>query len=252
MLSAIELGQPVDHATFQSEVHQATVQVVRRQIEGGLDIINDGEVAKVGYVTYVRTRLAGFGGRGRFPGVGDVDDFLEYSKQFYESAEGLARRTFPACIGPIEWANFDEVEKEISYLCAALLDVNAGDAFLTAISPGVIAIYFANEFYLTYEEYLFKLAETMKREYDAIHKAGLVLQLDCPDLAYGRYSHAFVSKSTNAFLEYAALNIEAINYALKDIPPEAVRPHVRWGNYQGPHHRDEILGTLLRVRVGAL
>jgi 5-methyltetrahydropteroyltriglutamate--homocysteine methyltransferase len=251
LLEALDMGTVPDLAAFQARVRQAVADVVRAQRDAGVDIVSDGEQGKVGYSTYVRHRLTGFGGRS-VPGV--RADWADFPKA---AARGERRSTVerPTCNGPIDWKDRTAVGKDIANLRAAVAGVPTTDAFMTAASPGVIAHFLKNEHYPTREAYLARLVDVMKEEYDAIHEAGLVLQVDCPDLAMSRHL-AFPELSNSEFLKIAEANVEALNHALRDIPPDRMRLHLCWGNYEGPHHRDiplrEILPIALRARPQAL
>jgi 5-methyltetrahydropteroyltriglutamate--homocysteine methyltransferase len=161
----------------------------------------------------------------------------------------------PSCNGPIEWRDRTAVQTDVDNLRAAVGGAQPTEAFMTAASPGVIAHFLRNEHYPSREAYLARLVDVMKEEYDAIHRAGFLLQVDCPDLAMGRHL-AFPNVSNAEFVKIAAANVEALNHALRDIPPDRMRLHLCWGNYEGPHHRDiplrEILGVVLRARPQGL
>ena len=250
MLEALDGGNPPDAAAFASTVRRSVGDVVRKQAEVGVDIVNDGEQGKVGYSTYVRHRLTGFGGANAVPTRADWADFPEAAARQRRSV--VAR---PACIGPIEWRDRTAVDADAGNLRAALGAVKPTEGFMTAASPGVIAHFLRNEHYPTREAYLARLVDVMKEEYDAIHRAGFVLQIDCPDLAMSRHL-AFPELSNAQFLKIAEGNVEALNHALRDIPADRLRLHLCWGNYAGPHHRDiplrEILPIALRARPQAL
>jgi 5-methyltetrahydropteroyltriglutamate--homocysteine methyltransferase len=250
-LEALDGGTPPDAMAFDARVRRAVADIVKQQVDVGVDIVNDGEQGKVGYSTYVRHRLAGFGGQAAVPVRADWADFPE------AASRGERRSTImrPACNGPIEWKDRTAVQKDTANLSAALTGVKVSEAFMTAASPGVIAHFLRNEHYPTREAYLARLVDVMKEEYDAIHRAGFVLQVDCPDLAMGRHL-AFPELSNAEFLKIAAANVEALNHALRDIPADRMRLHLCWGNYEGPHHRDiplrEILPVALKARPQAL
>jgi 5-methyltetrahydropteroyltriglutamate--homocysteine methyltransferase len=216
-----------------------------------VDIVNDGEQGKVGYSTYVRHRLTGFGGQAAVPTRADWADFPEAASR----SERRSTILRPACNGPIEWKDRAAVQRDVDHFRSALQGVQPAEAFMTAASPGVIAHFLRNEHYPSREAYLARLVDVMKEEYDAIHRAGFVLQVDCPDLAMSRHL-AFPELSNAQFLKIAEGNVEALNHALRDIPPDRVRLHLCWGNYEGPHHRDiplrEILPIALRARPQAL
>jgi 5-methyltetrahydropteroyltriglutamate--homocysteine methyltransferase len=249
-LEAMDAGTAPEPATFEARVRDAVADVVRKQVEAGVDVVSDGEQGKVGYSTYVRYRLTGFEGRSAVPVRSDWADFPEAATRY-----GVSTGVRPACNGPIAWRDRQAVAKDIANLKAALTGVQPVEAFMTAASPGVIAHFLANEYYPSREAYLARLADVMKEEYDAIHQAGFILQVDCPDLAMGRHLR-FPDLSTPEFLDIAEANVEALNHALRDIPPERLRMHLCWGNYEGPHHRDiplrDILGIVLKARPQAI
>ena len=252
-LQALDAGTTPDPAAFDARVQRAVADIVRQQVDAGVDIINDGEQGKVGYSTYVKHRLTGFEGQSRVPVRADWADFPEAAaRQGMGSQTAIAR---PACNGPIAWKDIGAVQKDIAQLRTALSGVQPAEVFMTAASPGVIAHFLRNEYYPSREAYLARLADVMKEEYDAIAQAGFVLQIDCPDLAMGRHL-AFPDLSTSEFLRIAEANVEALNHALRDIPPDRLRLHLCWGNYEGPHHRDiplkDILSIVLKARPQAL
>jgi 5-methyltetrahydropteroyltriglutamate--homocysteine methyltransferase len=251
MLEALDAGTLPDTAAFEARVRRAVADIVRMQVEAGVDIVNDGEQGKVGYSTYVRHRLTGFGGQSAVPPRADWADFPEAAAR----AERRSTVSRPSCNGPIDWQDRTAVQKDTANLKAALAAAQPADAFMTAASPGVIAHFLRNEHYPTREAYLARLVDVMKEEYDAIHRAGFVLQVDCPDLAMSRHL-AFPELSNAEFLKIAEGNVEALNHALRDIPPDRMRLHLCWGNYEGPHHRDipleQILPIALKARPQAL
>ncbi len=251
LLEALDGGTVPGQAAFDARVRRAVADVVRQQVDAGVDVVNDGEQGKVGYSTYVRHRLTGFGGQAAVPTRADWADFPE------AAAKSERRSTImrPSCNGPIEWKDRTAVQKDVANLTAAVSAAKPTEAFMTAASPGVIAHFLKNEHYPSREAYLARLVDVMKDEYDAIHRAGFILQVDCPDLAMGRHL-AFPDLSNADFLKIAAANVEALNHALRDIPPDRMRLHLCWGNYEGPHHRDiplkEILPIALKARPQAL
>jgi len=251
MLEALDAGTVPDPAAFEARVRRAVAEVVRQQLDAGVDIVNDGEQGKVGYSTYVRQRLTGFGGQSTVRGRSDWADFPEAAAR----AERRATVARPACNGPIEWKDRAAVDKDTANLRAALGGVQVTEAFMTAASPGVIAHFLPNQYYPSRDAYLARLVDVMKDEYDAIHRSGFVLQIDCPDLAMGRHL-AFPDLSNAEFVKVAEGNIEALNHALRDIPADRMRLHLCWGNYQGPHQRDiplrEIIRAVLKARPQGL
>src|SRR3989449_9981710 len=250
-LEELDAGSAPDAAAFEARVRRAVADIVRQQVDAGVDIVNDGEQGKVGYSTYVRHRLTGFGGTSAAASRADWADLPE-------AAARAGRRSAvsrPACDGPIEWQDRGAVQKDVATLRAALDSVRPTEAFMTAASPGVIAHFLRNEYYPSREAYLAHLVDVMKEEYDAIHRAGFVLQVDCPDLAMGRHL-AFPTLSNAEFVKIAEANVEVLNHALRDIPADRLRLHLCWGNYEGPHHRDiplkEIIGIVLKARPQAI
>lgn len=249
-LEAMDAGTAPEPEAFNARVRSAVAEVVRRQLEAGVDIISDGEQGKVGYSTYVRYRLTGFEGESTVRIRSDWADFPEAAARY-----GISSGARPACNGPIAWKDRGAVLQDIAHLKAALAGVQPTEVFMTAASPGVIAHFLRNDYYPSREAYLAQLADVMKEEYDAISQAGFVLQVDCPDLAMGRHL-AFPDLSTAEFLKIAEANVEALNHALRDIPPDRLRLHLCWGNYEGPHHRDiplkDILPVVLKARPQAI
>lgn len=246
MLEALDTGAGTDPAAFEARVSRAVADVVRAQVDAGVDVVNDGEQGKVGYSTYVRHRLTGFDGQSGVARRADWADFPEAAARA-ERRSAVAR---PACNGPIDWKDRGAVQKDVANLRAAVDGARPTEAFMTAASPGVIAHFLQNTHYPSREAYLARLVDVMKEEYDAIHRAGFVLQVDCPDLAMSRHL-AFPELSDAAFVKIAEANVEALNHALRDIPPDRMRLHLCWGNYEGPHHRDIPMRLILPVVVKA-
>src|SRR5712691_1534069 len=192
MLEALDSGAPPEPVAFEARVRRAVAEIVRMQVDAGIDVVSDGEQGKVGYSTYVRHRLTGFGGQSAAAKRADWADFPE------AAARGERRSTVsrPSCNGPIEWKDRTAVQGDIDNLRAAVAGAEPTEVFMTAASPGVIAHFLRNEHYPSREAYLARLVDVMKEEYDAIARAGFVLQLDCPDLAMGRHL-AFPDLSTS-------------------------------------------------------
>ena len=253
-LRRAEAGTLGDRAAFHARVRAAVAEAVRRQVETGLDVVSDGEQGKPGYATYIKDRVAGFDGQSRVTTVwAEARDFPEYVARRTGNTRSAFQR--PACTGPLAWKDFAAVEREIEDLRAAVAAHPATEAFMTAASPGVVSIFLADEHYGSRERYLEAIAGVMKREYDAIHRAGFVLQLDCPDLAMARHNR-FPDLDLAAFRKIAALHVEVLNAATRDIPPDRMRLHLCWGNYEGPHHLDvplaDIVDIVLQARPAGL
>lgn len=253
ILIARETGQPYDNAALAVAVRDSVDGVVRKQCETGLDVINDGEMSKFFYATYIRNRLTGFDGESEPRPLLDTRDFPEYTARINPASRRL--RQTPTCSGPIAYRGHDELEADIANLTAATADVAATEVFMSAASPGVVVCFLQNRHFENDEAYLWAIAEAMKSEYDAIHQAGFLLQLDCPDLAMGRHFQ-FAADELDRFKRTAALNVEALNWALRDIPEDRLRMHLCWGNYEGPHHCDvelkEIIDIVLQARPQAI
>jgi 5-methyltetrahydropteroyltriglutamate--homocysteine methyltransferase len=255
LLKAKDDGKSVDVSQFERVTADATKEIVRKQIESGIDIVSDGEMSKIGYVTYVKDRLVGFDGQGSFPPSSDFFDFPEFVQRFVAEAQGVVTLKTPACSGPVAWRDKDAHQKDISRLKGALVGQQPREVFMTAASPGVVALFLENKFYPSHEKYLEALADVMKEEYEAIHRAGFILQLDCPDLAVGRHTR-FAQATTAEFVKIVEQNVAAINRAVANIPPDRIRLHLCWGNYEGPHHHDvplrDIIEPVFRANVGAI
>jgi 5-methyltetrahydropteroyltriglutamate--homocysteine methyltransferase len=242
---AKEEGVPVARGALEAQIKAAVEEVVQAQAACGVDIVNDGEMGKPSYATYVKDRLSGFGGEsGKFV-YQDLAEFPELAQRVFGDP-GRSRRKTPGCTGPVAVADKEAVKRDIANLKAALTTVRAEEAFLSAASPGVISLFFQNHYYPSHEAYLFAIADAMRHEYETIAGAGLILQIDCPDLAMGRHIQ-FADLSLADFRKMAALHVEALNHALAGIPAERLRMHLCWGNYEGPHHCDVPLADIIDV-----
>jgi 5-methyltetrahydropteroyltriglutamate--homocysteine methyltransferase len=254
LITAAEAGDSGNVNRLQTRVRAAVAEIVRKQIDAGVDIVNDGEASKPSYSTYVKDRLTGFHGEADVMAIADLADYPEFGERFARQGvlETLKR---PACTAPITYKDLDAVNRDIADLKAAIAETKPTEAFLTAASPGVISIFLGNHYYKTHEAYLAALADAMKAEYNAIHKAGLLLQVDCPDFAMGRHIQ-FPDATVPQFRKYLAMHVEALNHALAGIPEDRVRIHLCWGNYEGPHHRDipirDIIDIVFKVRASGI
>jgi 5-methyltetrahydropteroyltriglutamate--homocysteine methyltransferase len=253
LLRLREDRQPFDPDTFATSVRAAVAEVVQQQVATGLDVVNDGEQGRAQYAGYVKDRLTGFDGERRVrarPRLGDAD-FPEYAIP-HQSSTSMPQ---PACTGPISWRDKDAIQQDIANLKAAVSTRQAEEVFMTAASPGVIANFLPNEYYPTEEAYLRALAEVMKDDYRAIVQAGFLLQIDSPDLAMTRVTQ-FADLTVDEFKDVVALHVDVLNAALDGLPPERLRLHLCWGNYEGPHHYDvplqEILPLVLKARPAAI
>ena len=246
---AKEEGVPVDPAALGQQIRAAVGETVRKQVAAGVAIVNDGEMSKPSYATYVKDRLNGFGGASHPLQYRDLVDFPEMAKRVFGDP-GRSRRRTPACDGPISVRDPRAAETDVDNLRAALQAVGGAGAFMTAASPGVISLFFRNEHYPSHEAYLFAIAEAMRHEYEAVARAGFVLQVDCPDLGMGRHIQ-FADLSLEAFRATARLHVEALNHALANVPPDQARLHLCWGNYEGPHHHDVALADIIDIAFAA-
>ena len=237
---------------FERLANDGVAGVVQRQMGIGLDVINDGEVAKESFSTYVTRRLSGFETVSR-KRAGTVESSM--FPDYYQAPESPAAFTraieIMTCVGPIVWRGDEQVERDIRNLRTAAEAAGAKNVFMTASSPGLVWYYQPNAFYSRHEDYVFAVAEAMKHEYDAIHRAGFVLQLDCPDLAGGWNRPEFTDKTVEDFRNFARVHVDALNHATRDIPPDRIRMHVCWGNFEGPHVRDIPLRSLVDILLGA-
>ncbi len=233
----------VDRRALAERIRSAVAEVVAKQRLAGIDIVNDGEMSKPSYATYIKDRLAGFGGSSNRFVYQDLVDFPELARRVFGDP-GRARRKTPACNAAIAVRDRDAAGTDIANLAAALRTANATEGFLTAASPGLISLFFRNDYYKGAEEYLYAIADAMRDEYEAVARAGFVLQLDCPDLAMGRHIQ-YADLSLEAFRKAAQLHIEVLNHAVARIPAEQLRMHLCWGNYEGPHHYDVPLASII-------
>jgi 5-methyltetrahydropteroyltriglutamate--homocysteine methyltransferase len=241
------LGHTED-AAHEALVSQAVAVCVDRQIAAGIDIVNDGEQSRPSYATYVKDRLTGFGGQGAPPNPADVAEYPEFAKRLLGEHALRALET-PACDAPVRYRDTRAVEQDIARLHVALR--GRADGFMTAASPGVISLFLQNHHYPSRESYLGALADAMRTEYRAIHASGLVLQVDCPDLAMSGHMADYAGMTLKELRRQLALHVEVLNHAVRDIPADQMRMHVCWGNYEGPHHRDVPLRDIIDIWLSA-
>jgi 5-methyltetrahydropteroyltriglutamate--homocysteine methyltransferase len=236
-----EMGAPI--------IAAAVAEVVRRQVAVGIDVVSDGEMSKISYATYIAKRFSGFAGdTPREPG----QDLVEFPGLLTKLAErgSTAKYRRPRCVGEIKLTNEVPLQADIRNLRAAALAAPPLEAFMNAASPGVIALFQPNDYYHTSDDYLAALAEALRFEYEAIVSAGIILQIDAPDLAMGRHT-MYRNRSLEEFDTLAARHIEVLNHALRNVPADRVRMHVCWGNYEGPHHHDVPMERLLPIVLKA-
>jgi len=245
MMYAKEEGVPVDGGELAARVRAAVAEVVRKQADAGIDLINDGEMSKPSYATYIKDRLNGFGGTGNTFAYQDLSEYPRLEKRVFGDP-GRSRRKTPACNAPIGVRDKEAPQIDAANLKAALKGVTAAGGFMSAASPGVISLFFRNDHYKDFETYIYAIADAMRHEYETVVTNGLVLQIDCPDLAMGRHIQ-YADLSLSAFRKRAQLHIEALNHALANIPAGQLRIHLCWGNYEGPHHRDVPLADIIDI-----
>jgi 5-methyltetrahydropteroyltriglutamate--homocysteine methyltransferase len=249
VLFAREQGTPHDAAAAAATLRNAVADVVRRQVDTGIDVVSDGETSKISYATYIKDRVTGFDGdTPREPGQ-DLVEFPRLLKKLADTG-ATAKYRRPRCVGDIRVKSLAPVNADVANLRDAAAATRPVEAFMNAASPGVIALFQPNDHYATQDAYLEAVAEAMRAEYEAIVAGGLLLQIDAPDLAMGRHT-MYRSRSGAEFLKLAALHIEVLNEALRNVPADRVRMHVCWGNYEGPHHHDVPMDALWPVIVEA-
>ena len=248
---ARENGESYDQAAFDNCMSSACNETVRRQVEAGVDIVSDGETSKISYATYVKDRYTGFSGDSPRNAPADLKQFPSFLERLANSG-GTPQYARPMCTGEVTSKGQGELQADIDNLKAGMAAHGATRGFMNAASPGVISLFLQNQHYATREAYLAALADAMKEEYETIVGAGLDLQLDCPDLALSRHM-LFADLSDDEFVKIAAMHVEALNHALRDIDPARVRVHICWGNYEGPHvcdiDMDKVFTTLMNTRA---
>jgi 5-methyltetrahydropteroyltriglutamate--homocysteine methyltransferase len=251
--------EDLDAAAFEQLAEESTRHVIARQLAAGIDVGNDGEQARESFVTYVQHRLSGFAGASQRPVMRDITHYQSFLDlklpEFSRSMVSLLNA--PKAIGPVRYVDREPMERE----CALLKQILAAqpapflESFLTAASPGIVAAAMLNEHYASHKEYVFAVADALATEYEYIVGQGFLLQVDCPDLAMERHT-SYADRPLAEFLAYVDLNVAALNRALSRVPPERVRMHVCWGNYEAPHTFDvpleDILPRLYAARVGAM
>ena len=240
---------------LRSTVRKAVADVVQKQLEAGIDIVGDGEQGKPDYSTYIKDRLSGFGGDPvNWGPTRDQLEFPDYAEAMHKLPSG--RPSGLPCIGPVQWKDFAAVERDIDYLHEALASSGSpGEVFMSAVSPCQAARFMPNRYYATDAQYLQALADALSAEYKAIVGAGFILQLDCPDLA-SSWNNQYRHLTLPEFRKAVEMHVEVLNEAVKEIPPEKMRLHLCWGNYEGPHNHDiplrEIIESVFRARPAGI
>lgn len=243
-------GQPYDHAELEREVRRAVADIVARQVATGIDVVSDGETSKIGYATYIKDRLTGFGGENFIPKAQrDLADYPEFRQRMIQFTGPQVFRRL-CCTGDVTLRDHDAVKTDIANFKAAIAAAKPVDAFMPAASPGVVSAFQPNRHYPSHAAYIGAVADAMQEEYEAIANAGIVVQLDSPDLAMARHT-GFQDLTEAEFLRQAEQQIEALNHALANVPASSARLHLCWGNYEGPHHFDIPLQKILPIVLKA-
>ena len=249
VLFARERGDLRDEPADASVIAGAVADVVRRQVAVGIDVVSDGEMSKISYATYIARRFSGFAGdTPREPGQ-DLVEFPGLLKKLAERGS-TAKYRRPRCIAAVGVKDTGLLQTDVQNLRDATRSARPIESFMNAASPGVIALFQPNDFYPTQDDYLSALSEALRTEYEAIVAAGIVLQIDAPDLAMGRHT-MYRDRSVEEFERLAARHVEVLNHALRNVPADRVRMHVCWGNYEGPHHHDVPMDRLLPIVLKA-
>jgi 5-methyltetrahydropteroyltriglutamate--homocysteine methyltransferase len=256
-----QVGESVDEVGFASRLAGAVRDVVAKQMKAGIDSVCDGEQSKISYTFYVRHRLSGIGSlagtdhstppqTAAHRDILDHPDFMERLRAQRGGTSWFAAAAVPYCTGPVAYQNRKPLEIDLQNLTAAVGAEKPIEAFMNSASPGVLTKFVPDRYYRNEDAYVAALADALKAEYEAIHKAGFILQIDAPDLGSARHNQ-YQHLSDAEFLKIAERNIEAVNHATQNIPPEAMRLHICWGNYEGPHTHDIPLATVFDVAVKA-
>ena len=254
LLFGAEKGLLFEPVAYQRIMDEGTAAIVARQKQAGIDIPSDGETSKISYATYIKDRLTGFEGDSPRSPPADLEDYPGFLERLAK-AGGTPSYRRPRCTGPIAVKTLEPLHRDIAAMKAAMTAAGYAEGFMNSASPGVIALFQPSDYHKNLDDYLADLAEAMRAEYEAIVAAGLILQIDAPDLGLGRHM-MYKSLDEAGFLRRAAVHIEAINAALRNVPRDRVRLHICWGNYEGPHTRDislkAVLPELLKAKPGAL
>ena len=251
LLEQRESGGARDEAAFDRAMQQAVADVVKRQVDIGIDVVSDGENSKISYATYVKDRLSGFAEEGATESAKPHLDLQPFPDLRAKMAVLNGKRRFKrvACVGPVAVRDRRSLQRDLENMRRAQAAAAPVDAFLNAASPGVVASFLPNQYYPSHNAYVEAVAEAMREEYEAIVAAGFVLQVDCPDLAMSRHA-SFQDLSEAEFLKRARFHVEALNHALANVPADKVRVHVCWGNYEGPHTHDIALAKIIEIVLG--
>ena len=261
ILEAREAGREFDQAAFDECLSASVDEVVKKQVAAGIDVVCDGELGKISYTFYVRHRLSGItafrgGDNDQPPQTAAHRDLLDHPDCALRLAQArggtswFSREAVPCCTGPVAYRNRLPLETDLKNLTAACAEARPVEAFLNAASPGVLTKFVPDRYYQDEDAYVDALANALREEYEAITRAGLILQIDAPDLGSARHNQ-YQHLSDEEFLRIAERNIAALNAATANIPPEVMRMHLCWGNYEGPHTHDIPLANILDVAMKA-
>ena len=249
MVFAEEKGERMEPAARHALLADAVDAVVAKQCEAGVDVVSDGEMSKISYATYIKDRITGFEGDSPRQPPADLEEYPGFLQRQAASG-GTPTYRRPQCVGEIRVKDTAPLEEDLANFRAAVERHRPAEAFMNAASPGVIALFQPNQHYPDHESYLYALANAMQPEYEAIVAAGFLLQLDSPDLGLGRHM-MFKGQPDGEYRRQAELHVEALNHALRNVPPDRVRLHVCWGNYEGPHHHDAPMEMVLPIALKA-
>ena len=249
LVFAAERGDPVDQVEFGRIIGEAVDEVVARQVAAGIDLVSDGEMSKISYATYIKDRISGFDGDSPRTPPADLEDYPGFLER-QNKGGGTPTYRRPKCVGPVAAMTLAPLEDDLAHMAAAMAKHRPAGGFMNAASPGVIALFQPNEYYATQDQYLEALAEAMRPEYEAIVAAGLILQLDSPDLGLGRHM-MYKGRSDAEYLTLIGVHVATLNHALRNVPADRVRMHVCWGNYEGPHTHDVEMGVILPTLMKA-
>ena len=244
-----EKGEPFEAGEFSRVLTEAVRDVISRQRRSGVDIVSDGEQSKISYATYIKDRLTGFDGDSSRSPPADLEDFPNFLRR-QARIGGTPTYRRPKCVGPVAVKSMEPLADDIARLKGAVELSSVVEPFMNAASPGVVALFQPNDYYPSHETYLAALGDAMRPEYEAIVNAGLILQVDSPDLGLGRHT-LFKGRSQDEYQRLAELHVEILNDALRNCAADRVRLHICWGNYEGPHHHDVPMDVVLPIALRA-
>jgi len=259
MLEAAETGTKTATESLQGRIARAIDEIVTAQRDAGIDIVNDGENSKTSYTLYVQDRLNGVGPvppEKERPKTAQHADLMEHPdliEMMSKRIVGLSwfdRAAPPAATGPVSYGDTAPLDRDLKNLSVACEKAGINEAFMNSASPGVLTKFVPNMYYDTEDAYLEALADALSHEYEAIVKAGFILQIDAPDFGSARHNQ-YQDLSEAEFLKIAHRNVEALNHATRNIAPDRMRMHICWGNYEGPHTHDIAFSALYPVVMKA-